>query len=254
MYWDDIKNDVSAFGDPDLRKALKERKQLKITRLLKSQTYVEPDIFCCYAAIAYGLNDQRAIEQLCSLKKKHLNLRHGCRQWSRWFHAQDIAPFAQAFGLWNEECWSTAASEMIINNRNDTLKAVLSLQGANGKMVMRNVRNNSDLLWKTCSYGNTEAFDLLLPISDYKFGGHRCFINAVYNNSLEIAQKIVNKCDRENGLRELRSKVDEFLREEAQTPEELQSVETMYALIDKIAITHALEEIGGEALRSSRKM
>ena len=255
MYWDDIKHDVSAFGDADLRKAVKERKQLKITRLLKSQhTYVEPDAFYYYAAVAYGLKDQRAIEQLCALKKKNHNLIMGCREWGRWFHADDIEPFTQAFGFWNEKCWLAPAAEMIEHKRNDTLKALLSLRGANGKMVINPLRNNSDLLWETCIQGNLEAFNMLLPISDYKNCGHRCFVTAVYNKHLDIAQKIVDKCNYEGILPELRLNVDEFLNKEAHTPEEIESGHAMYALIDKISITHALEDIGQESPRSSRKM
>lgn len=255
MYWDDVKKEVSAFGDPDLRKAVKEHKQLKITRLLKNQnTYVEPAAFYYYAAVAYGLKDQRAVEQLCALKKKNHNLILGCRELGRWFHADDIEPFTQAFGLWSEKCWLAPAAEMIEHNRNDTLQALLSLRAANGKMVITPLRHTNDLLWESCLQGNMEAFDMLLPISDYKNRGHRCFVTAVYNNHLDIARKIVDKCDRENILPELRWNVDEFLNKEAQTPEEIESGHAMYALIDKIAITHALEEIGGEPPRSSRKM
>lgn len=255
MNWDDITKDVADLRDGDLRKAVKERTQLKITRLLKDQyTYVDPQSFYYYAAVAYGLNDQRATEQLCDLKRKQNHLKYGCSEWGRWLHSHDIEPFAKIFGLWDEKCWLMAGLEMINHERSDELHTLLSLCGPNGMKVMDPLRNHSEMLWESCVQGKKAAFDVLLPVSDFKTAGHRCFVGAVYNNHLDIAHSILSKCVEENIVDELRLEIDDFMEKEAHTLHEIQSGNIMYALIDKITITRAVEEIHPDASRSIRKM
>lgn len=253
MRWDEVRNDVATIRDGDLRKALKEQKKLKITRLFKEQkNSLEPEIFSWYAAVAYGLNDTHAIEQLRALKNRHIVFQYGCSQWGRWLEAHDIAPFAQAFGLWGLKNWRAAIMEMIKHNRGAELNALLQLQAVNGCKVVDPLNDDSRFLWEACIRGKQDAFDVLFPVSDFQAGGHRCFIAAVHNKNFEIADTIFRKCNEMNLLDEVRIQVDDYVEQEVETDKEMEGANVMYALIDNAKIKRSLEDVVVDTQRSRR--
>ena len=252
MRWDEVKKDVAEIRDPDLRKAVKERNQLKITRLIKNKNGCDPQLFSFYVAVAYGLNDQKAIENLRCFGKNNRNFTYGCSQWGRWLEAHEIEPFAHTFGLWADHQWDFAVREMIKHNHNAELGAVLNLRTTNGCKVLDPLQKESRLLWETCIEGKQEGFEILLPVSDFKAGGHRCFIAAAHNKHMEIAHTILLKSDEANLLDDLRANVDDYVKHEVDTPQEADQANIMYALIDNIKLTHALEDV--QTSNRSRKM
>lgn len=255
MNWDEVKKDMNALADSGLRKAVKDRKGLKVTPLLKHVRRGQHcDLFPLYVAVAYGLNDQNAMEQLIALKRKYVSLRYGGREWGRWLDAQDIQPFTQIFGLWNESNWWTAAQEMIALDRAKELEAVLHLRTGNGKKVVDPVGQKSHLLWLACIKGTPAVFDLLLPRSNFQDGGHRCFIAAVHHNHLDIAQKILLKCEKAKELDNLRVEIDDYLTTEARDPDQIESAHTMYALLEQVVITHEINKMGSENATRPRKI
>lgn len=255
MNWDEIKKDVNALADSGLRKAVKDRKGLKVAPLFKHVRHGQhSDLFPLYVAVAYGLNDQNAMEQLIALKRKYVSLRYGGREWGRWLDAQDIQPLAQIFGLWNESNWWTAAQEMIALDRANELEAVLHLRTGNGKKVVDPLGQKSHLLWLACLKGKPAVFDLLLPRSNFRDGGYRCFIAAVHHKHLEIAQKILLKCEQANELDNLRVEIDDYLATEASDQDQIESAHTMYALLDQVAITREINKADVNGAVRSRKI
>lgn len=240
MRWDVVLRDVNQLENPALIKAVVARShlkakgkakgmsqahytRLKVKRMSKTpRAPTDPKLLAFYLAVAYGLNDFRAIEQLRALKNSKRTEHCCCEEWAHWLEPHDIPVFAHMFGLWERSHWYGPAFEAVKARRNAELAEILKLTSPNGLTVIDISEDGYLLMWDACSSGNTEAFDMLWSLSDFiplsDFDRYACFIFAVQNNHGEVAQKILRKCEERDEWEKLRYQMDEYARREEENP------------------------------------